>query len=93
MEQIAVYFKKFEGLGASERETKKILLDAISSVLGQDVSDVIGFDKIEINKDKIRLKITGPIKNEISMHKNKIEKIFLERVVNKKGISKEARII
>ena len=84
MEQISVYFKKFEGLGNSEREIKKCLLEAILSVLGQDVSDIIGMDKIEINNDKIKLKITGPVRNEISMNKVKIEEIFKKLVLKKK---------
>lgn len=84
MEQIGVYFKKFEGLGNSEREIKKCLLRAILSVLGQDVSDIVGLDMIEINNDKIKLKVIGPVRNEIALNKNKIEEVFKDLVLKKK---------
>jgi hypothetical protein len=91
MEQISVYFKKFSGIGEDEHKTKKNLLEAIVETIEGVSEDEIGDKKIIIKKDTIEIKIVGPLKNEIVLHKNEIQKLFDQKNKNRilKNINKK----
>jgi hypothetical protein len=83
MQQIGVYFKKFEGLGRDEQVVKNNLIQAIIEVVdGCSVGD-IDVKNIKIKKDKIEVCIYGPLKNEISLYKNKIQILFEKKNADK----------
>lgn len=78
MELISLYFAKYQNLGIESRTTKKILIDVL-----KDISKVdIDLKQISIEKNDIKIKITGPAKSQILINKIKINKEFIKRLEN-----------
>jgi hypothetical protein len=92
MEQISIYFKKFEGLGIREASFKKSLTEAVLSVLGGDVDYDAIYSKIKIEREKIRIGVIGPLKNEILLNRKKIQEKF-EFILGTKNQTNQKEII
>jgi len=76
MEQISFYLKKFENLGLKESNLKKIVIDSIQEITKVEIEE----DDLELIRDQIKIKKTGPIKSEIFIYKKQIEKKIEDRL-------------
>ncbi len=78
MELISLYFAKYQNLGIESRTTKKILIEVL-----RDISKVeIESKQVKIEKNDIKIDVTGPAKSQILINKVKINKEFLKRLEN-----------
>jgi len=85
MEQISFYLKKFENLGLRENNIKKIASEAIKELTTIDLDK----NDIEISRDQIKIKKTGPAKTEIFIHRAEIENLINSRISNDKKTNKK----
>ena len=76
MFNIAQFLQKYSSIGLKEGNVKKFLTEAIKEASNVDVTK----EKIKFTKDLVSINVSGAEKTEIFMKKEKISKIFLEKV-------------
>lgn len=76
MDQISVYFERFKTIGLGDRIIKKNLLESIIEVIGEECREDLSIDKIDILKQSVRVRVFGPLKNEIFLNKDLIQEKF-----------------
>ena len=90
MELISFYLKKFEKLGLRDKNIKEVVISSINEITSIEINE----KDLELNRDSIKIKKTGPIKSEIFIHKSKIENLIKERLnKEKKEVDINKRII
>lgn len=70
MESISLYLLKFKNLGVSEKRTKETIIRVIKNELGFEIEK----DLIIVRDNEVRIKVTGPLKSELFMRKDSIQK-------------------
>lgn len=78
MELISLYFSKYQNLGIESRTTKNILIDILKDVCKVEID----LKQIKIEKNDIKINVTGAAKSQILINKVKINKEFLKRLEN-----------
>ena len=76
MELISLYFAKYQNLGIESKTTKKILIDILKNVCKVEVDS----KQIKIDKNDIKIDVTGAAKSQILINKVKINKEFLQKL-------------
>ena len=76
MELISLYFSKYQNLGLESRTTKKILMDVLKEISKVEIDS----KQIKIEKNDIKISVTGAAKSQILINKVKINKEFLRRL-------------
>lgn len=76
MELISLYFAKYKNLGIESKTTKKILMDILKNVCKVEIDS----KQIKIDKNNIKIDVTGAAKSQILINKVKINKAFLEKL-------------
>ena len=78
MELISLYFSKYQNLGVESRKTKQILIDILKEITKVEIEA----KQIKIEKNEIKINVTGAAKSQILINKVKINKEFLKRLDN-----------
>jgi hypothetical protein len=78
MELISLYFSKYQNLGIESRTTKNILIDILKDVCKIEID----LKQIKIEKNDIKISVTGSAKSQILINKIKINKEFQKRLEN-----------
>jgi c-di-GMP-related signal transduction protein len=76
MQLISLYFGKYQNLGLESRTTKKILMDVLKEISKVEIDS----KQIKIEKNDIKISVTGAAKSQILINKVKINKEFLKRL-------------
>lgn len=76
MFNIALFLQKYSSIGLKEETIKKFLIETIKEVAGVEIVK----EKIKFGKDSVSLSVSGAEKTEIFMGRDKINRIFLEKV-------------
>lgn len=78
MELISLYFAKYQNLGIESKTTKKVLIEVLKDVTKVEIDS----KQIQIEKNDIKINVTGSAKSQILINKIKINKEFLKRLEN-----------
>jgi len=78
MELISLYFSKYQNIGVESRTTKKILMEVLKEVSKVEIEST----QIKIEKNDIKISVTGSAKSQILINKVKINKEFIRRLEN-----------
>jgi hypothetical protein len=76
MELISLYFAKYQNLGIESKTTKKILMDILKNVCKVEIDS----KQIKIDKNNIKIDVTGAAKSQILINKLKINNEFLKKL-------------
>lgn len=76
MESISIYFTKYQNLGVESQTTKKILIQVLKNIAKVEIDT----KQIKIEKNNIKINITGPAKSQILINKTKINSDFLKKL-------------
>lgn len=79
MELISLYFSKYQNIGVESRTTKKILMDVLMEIGKVEIDS----KQIKIEKNDIKITVTGAAKSQILINKLKINREFIRRLEEK----------
>lgn len=85
MEQIWLYLQKYSKLDTDINSTKKLALKAVYEVTGIELEE----NKLSFEKGKIKVKVTGALKTELFLKREKINEIFSQSIQNLEKFSIE----
>lgn len=78
MELISLYFARYQNIGIESRTTKKILMEVLKEIGKVEIDS----KQIKIEKNDIKIAVTGAAKSQILINKVKINNEFLKRLEN-----------
>ena len=79
MELISLYFSKYQNLGLESKKTKEILINILKEIAKVEVEA----KQIKIEKNEIKISVTGGAKSQILIYQTKINKEFLKQIEEK----------
>ena len=84
MDHASLYLEKFKEFGFKDQ----ILKEALISVVEANFGALITKESIDINEGTVRINVSGSLKSELYLHKDKIQREVIEKIGDEKQLHK-----